>query len=56
MVNKLLRSNIAIEYLCSKNKHIDNTYKHHFIQNNKTFNLMNKTESFINSTLMYMWH
>lgn len=56
LVTKLLRSQIAIEYLINKNKYLKTSYNYHFLKNQKNFDLMDNVGSFITATLMYMWH
>lgn len=56
LVNKLLKSESSVEYLRAKNSNLNHTYVEHFIKNKKNFDLMNMTNSFIASILMYMWH
>ena len=56
IVSNLLESPIAVEYLIKQNKYLKSSYNYHFIEYKKHFVLMNKVESFITATLMYMWH
>ena len=56
ITNKLLKNKMSIEYLRYKNNSFDVSYDIHFIQNKKSFDLMNITNSFTASVVMYMWH
>lgn len=56
IVSNLLNSSVAVEYLIKQNNDLKTSYNYHFIEDKKHFVLMNKVESFITSTLMYMWH
>ena len=56
LTNEILQSKEGIEYMIKHNDYFEKVYISHFIQNEKGFRLMNKTNSLITSILMYMWH
>ena len=56
ITNEILQSKEGIEYMIKHNDYFEKVYISHFIQNEKGFRLMNKTNSLITSILMYMWH
>lgn len=59
LTNQILSEKEGIEYMIKQNKFFKSVYQTHFIDNLHLivgFKLMNRTQSFILSILMYMWH
>ncbi len=52
----LLKHPCSVEYLCKKHSIFKKVYTEHYIQNNKSFLLMNMLESFVVSILMHLYH
>ena len=55
-MNIILQDEGCINYLTAHNKFFKLCYNKHFIDNEKSFEKMNKTQSLITSIIMYMWH
>jgi hypothetical protein len=55
-MGKLIQCKHSVNYLCDKDKEIKHCYDHHYIKNQKYFDLMDELDSFVLSILMYKYH
>lgn len=55
-MGKLIQCKHSVKYLCDNDKEIKNCYDHHYIKNQKYFDLMDELDSFVLSILMYKYH
>lgn len=55
-MGKLIQCKHSVKYLCENDKEIKHCYDHHYIKNQKYFDLMDELNSFVLSILMYKYH
>lgn len=55
-MGKLIQCKHSVKYLCENDKEINHCYDHHYIKNQKYFDLMDELNSFVLSILMYKYH
>ena len=55
-IQDIIECKHSMKYLCKKDKDIYRCYDHHYIKEQKNFDLLNKLDSFILSILMYKYH
>jgi len=55
-VGYLLKCKTCVEYLRKHDSEFDNCYNHHYIRNQKNFDMMSRLNSFVLSILMYKYH